>query len=115
MKLGGAEGIETKDGPDQEDEPEKKEGTKNILHSPPCPVEDEKNQEGKKDDIFFRKERGQVKERGYNQTKRAPFLQKFQEKQQGKRGEKEGKKVRTAGNPGYVFKVGRENGKEQCA
>src|SRR4030042_2945756 len=110
MKLGGAEDIETKAGPGQEDEPERKEGTKNILHSPPFPVEDEKNQEGKKDDICFRKERGQAEERGNNQTKRAPFLQKFQEKKQGKRGEKEGNKVRAAGNPGDVFKVGRENG-----
>src|SRR4030042_2089606 len=98
MKLGGAEGNKAKDGPSQEGEPERQERIKDILCSPPFPGENEKNQEGKKDDIFFRKESGQVKNGGESQAKKAPFLQKVQEKQQGKRGENEGKDVRTAGN-----------------
>src|SRR4030042_5822130 len=109
MKLGRAEGMKTKDGPSQEGEPERQERIKDILCSPPFPVEDEKNQEGKKNDIFFREEGGQVQEGGNRQAEKTPFLQEFQEKQQGKRGEKEGKKVRTPRDPGYVLKVGRKN------
>jgi hypothetical protein len=115
MKRGRAEGMKTKEGPNQEDKPERKEGIKGLLGSPLFAVENEKNQQGKKDDILFREEGGQVKEGGESQAKKALFLQEFQEKKQGKRGEKEGKEVRTPGNPGYVFKVEGKHGKEQSA
>jgi len=60
MKSGRADGLKTEDGPSQEGKPERKEGVKDLPGSPLLAVKNEKNQQGKKDDILFREEGGQV-------------------------------------------------------
>src|SRR4030042_1997231 len=115
MRRGRAEGMKTKEGPSQEGKPKRKEGIKGLLGSPLFAGKKEKNQQGKKDDIFFREEGGQVQEGGDRQAKQSPFLRENKQNKEKKVGEKKGKEDRTARDPGYVLKVSREDGKEQCA